>query len=255
MLSLIEGFLKLIPLLIGFVTLVVTVVFVYNIILIKREKISKVKYSLDTTIDAAVEWSIEVIKKFRNETVYVFAGEFDYNFYLSLEMKGLKKILEDNKVKIIAIGGPHVSIPDGALSGFKDHNAIFRLAEEIYLRKDNQRTIGHGVVGEKTNVCVMEEPHDEFEKATSTLFLNSPYYCDLLRDKVAKLLKPEISEKIVDRSDISLSPVIKTKSELKKGSIDSKVNEDVRLKGTSILLTISNPIEERRRYKCLAQVV
>ena len=197
------------------------------------------------------KWHKDQLKKFKNDTVYVFAGEFNCDFYRILLNDELASIIRKNNLKIVTIGGPYISVDANG------SNKVIKWAQkgliELYIRKD-KRTIGHGIVSENSNkLCLLEDPHAEFKERAVTLFENSPDFCNKLRIKALKL--KDIADKIEDFSEKSIQSFTKTKNEIEKKEKDVNYKKDERIQDESYLKQNSNPLKERIRLKWLAQII
>ena len=195
-------------------------------------------------------WHKDQISRFSNDTVYVFAGEFNYEFYETLLTEALADILSKNNLKIVAIGGPHISVDP-----ITRHNKVIEWAKEglieLYIRED-KRIIGHGIVSAKSDdLCLVEDPHGEFNERAVSLFENSPDFCGKLRIKARRL--KNISRKIDDFSKESINSFTRTRTEIIENEVDYK--DDSRIDNESYLNKNSNPLQERIRLKWLAQII
>lgn len=232
----------------------------YNAWLISREELvrqSFIKKGNDRyNYSEAADDLLDIIKEFSNQAVYVFAGEFNYELYNTLFNRGLPEVLKNNNIKLVAIGGPFISVPDDEGGG----NKIIEMAKdgilELYLRKDNKRTIGHGFVAEKSNsLCLLEDPHEEFDERSLTVFRNSLYFCNVLRRKVNALMSEAVSFKVADFSPEKIKEYVKAKSSIVKENEGMRIEEDERLAGRQLIEPEENPLPERRRLNWLAQIV
>jgi len=170
---------------------------IYNL-LFKYKQNVRVRYLDQLSPEEAADLSCKMISKYPKwSTIYILAGEFNYLFYAKF-VPFLYKLIDEMKLKVIVIGGPHISVATDECKDNTDPSSVnmildaaFRNKIKLYLKRYGRENHHFIVSLNDDSIALLEDLHLEHKQRGTSLIYNSKVYCDNLRHRFESILNKD----------------------------------------------------------------